>query len=164
MDQLEQLHDITLTQPVDWWPLALGWWLVITVFSCCVIAIITMSVLHHRRNRARRAALRELALLTDKNDSPSQQVANINALLKRCASHYFERESVSTLHGKAWQNFLSEHLVPKHQTLFRSLSDEAFESLYYVTVSQNTSDQFLRAAKLWLSKMRLGKVRSQNHV
>ena len=97
---LEKLHDIVVPEPVSWWPMAPGWWVLLTLVSA---VFLILAVRHFRRWRAdayRRAALQELA----KSES-AEQVA---ALLRRTALAIAPRESIAALHDEAWIDWLAE--------------------------------------------------------
>lgn len=80
--QLEGLRDITLPDPVSWWPLAAGWWYLIgatlLMFSC------VFAYRFIRRRRLSFQALQELKSIQRRVGSNSQQLAiEISVLLHR---------------------------------------------------------------------------------
>lgn len=105
--ELAKLHDIHLPQPVSWWPLAPGWWLLLLVL--CLIALAVLLWWAWRRQSLRVAALRELqSLRSHKNEAtPPELATEIGVLLRRVALRRDGR-AVSYLSGPGWAGFLSD--------------------------------------------------------
>lgn len=154
MDPLDQLHDITLAEPISWWPLAIGWWIALVII---VAVIITSSVLYmkkRRQNAGFRAAKKELQLIRNHASSPYETLTQVNALLKRCSRVYTNSEDMNALHGIEWQHYLSTWLPNKHKQLFTQQSEQGFTNLYKVSHGSDlgeVSNQFYNAANLWLN-------------
>ncbi len=105
-DPLAALRGIHLPDAVGMWPPAPGWWIVLVVG----IGLVVLSIVALRIRRASLAhhALRELeSLESDPVDFQSLAMA-VSALLRRVALRRFGRTRVASLHGNAWQEFLSE--------------------------------------------------------
>ena len=110
-DPLSQLRDIHLPDPIGWWPLAPGWYLLTLFFVLGVIALVYFIRHYYLKGRIKRKALR---LLTDyqqeyQSDMNSQvSSAHLSYLLKQVALAYFPRKTVASLQGPAWILFLNE--------------------------------------------------------
>ncbi len=106
---LSNLRDIHLPESVDWWPPAIGWWILLISIVIVASVIITITVRHHLKNHYRRDALVELTTLTAKyyqdNDLANYLVA-CNILLKRVAIHAYGKHIVAKLSGVSWRDFL----------------------------------------------------------
>lgn len=96
------LADIHLHTAPGMWPLAWGWWLVIAATLALIIAIVIGLRARANKTRAQKQALQALDTVT--------ALADMNALLKRAALSYFDREHVAGLTGAAWLRFLDEQL------------------------------------------------------
>ena len=96
---LENLHDIVQPVPVSWWPIAPGWWILLSLLVFAVLAIAVVAWRLWRANAYRRTALRELQGTTS-----ADQMAEI---LKRTALAVFPRSDVASLSGAAWSDWLS---------------------------------------------------------
>jgi hypothetical protein len=107
-DPLAGLRDIHLPQPVGLWPLAPGWWMLAGVLVLTVLGVRLWS--RRRRRSLARHALRELDRLAAApgTDDVQRLATAISALLRRVALLRFGRARVAALHGRAWQDFLSE--------------------------------------------------------
>ncbi len=102
------LRDIHLPEPVSWWPIAPGWWLLLAaiVIACLVIWFI-------RRSWNKRRVLRQLKerLQTIRDDfaegaTAADTVRQLSVLLRRACITYFPRSDVASLTGDAWLQFL----------------------------------------------------------
>ena len=108
-DPLAGLRDWHLPEPIAWWPLAPGWWL---VAGLALVAIGVGWGLWRRRQRrgaAGRAALSRLADLRRELDVGGDRrrfAAGVSTLLRRLALIRYPRERVAGLTGPAWLGFL----------------------------------------------------------
>lgn len=112
---LDRLHDIVVPEPVSWWPLAPGWYVLggLLVF---LFAVFIWSIVDRRlTNRYRRAGLRELAEL-EALPNESQTLPRLAALVKRVALAAFPREQVASLAGADWLTFLDSKAATKDFT------------------------------------------------
>jgi len=107
-DPLAQLRGIHLPDPVGLWPLAPGWWLLAGVVVLAALGLWLWS--RRRRRSVARQALHELdGLAHARGPDDVQGLATaISALLRRVALLRFGRARVAPLHGRAWQDFLSD--------------------------------------------------------
>ncbi len=108
-DPLILLRDIQLPPPVQWWPLAPGWWLL------ALLLLIAASLPFWKQRlpwllslARRRAALRELDALWQRlgpgGGAPLLQ--GINGILRRVALRHYPRSQVAPLMGQGWLEFL----------------------------------------------------------
>lgn len=104
-DPLAGLRPLQTPPPVSWWPPAPGWWLLATI----ALLALALLVLHYRRTRMRRAALRELAALAASGLGGSELSAQLAALLKRYALCCYPAGEVASLTGERWLQFLDAH-------------------------------------------------------
>ena len=95
----DDMHDIVMSEPVSWWPLASGWYVLMLVLAMAIIWFGVKTFKQWKKNAYRRAALREL-----KSISP----ADLPALVKRVSLCIYPREQVATLSGEAWLEFLDQ--------------------------------------------------------
>ena len=96
---LDKLHDFYQPAPPAWTPQTVGWYVVFAIAGLPILWMIVHNVRRWLRNRYRRKALRELALL-----QPDQ----FSTLLKRTALTAWPREKVASLSGEAWLEFLNK--------------------------------------------------------
>ena len=109
--QLEALHDIQLPEPLSWWPLAPGWWILITVIFLAIVTIITYIVV--RRRRLSQMALLELKNLRNSltDEDILETATKISILLHRIALHKVPRiedSDVEKINADAWLKYLCQ--------------------------------------------------------
>ncbi len=100
---LDALRDIHLPEPVSWWPLAFGYWLLLALLL--VGAIVWFR--RYRRFAIRRAASRELKqLLADyaQHGNALELARSVNVMLRRTLLSLEPRHEVAALTGERWIN------------------------------------------------------------
>lgn len=140
MNPLDQLQPLIAPAPVDWWPLAVGWWLLALLVPLAGWAIwrfrTVLPVVKPRQVRAdqpldpvRVAALAELASLPKPYDGApaGAWLQQINGLLKRlCRNHYPHSQS-HTLNGRKWLAFLDNRCPAAGLTRWMVLVEGAYK-------------------------------------
>lgn len=107
------LADIVTPLPPSWLPQTVGWLVVGVVVLCGLLWLGWRLWRHWHANRYRRAALKELARL--QAGLAADQTARVGALLalaellKRTALAAWPRETVASLSGTGWRDFLAAH-------------------------------------------------------
>lgn len=120
---LAALKDIQLPEPVGFWPLAPGYWILLFIILI-TIGLLTFWLLRRKkRHAARRGALIALARLPLTQHDYAQQV---NTLLKRAVISYLPRENVASLDGDNWYLLLDALLPENKQGQFKTLLDKRF--------------------------------------
>ncbi len=105
-DPLAALRGIHLPEAVGAWPPAPGWWaLLAAVIGLAVLGIVAVRI---RRASLAHHALRELEAIDQASPDVQDLAASVSTLLRRVALRRFGRSRVASLHGAAWQEFLSE--------------------------------------------------------
>lgn len=99
--QLAQLRDIRMPQEIGLWPLAPGWWALMLVIVCALVALFSWRLL--RRRGTRYLALKELEVLSD--DDRHQFAAQLSMLMHRVARR--KDASTAQLSGRRWAEYLS---------------------------------------------------------
>ena len=106
-DWLAQLAPAHAPPPPGWWPLAVGWWVIIIVFFAIAVALIYWQSRPHVR--LRRIALRELKKLHASQIDDLSLAQALENLLRRYAIARYGRDSVASLSGERWINFVVAH-------------------------------------------------------
>jgi hypothetical protein len=104
------LKDLHLPDPINWFPPAIGWWLVIVLIPV-LIALLYWSYQRFTRKTALKSAK---ILLTTIKTSPmdnTQKLAELSALLRRVAMSVAPRAETAGLTGQAWLAFLDRSLT-----------------------------------------------------
>lgn len=110
MDESElPLRDLHLPDPVGWWPLAPGWWIVLLVIAVAAGWGLWRIYTKRQFNRPRRYALRELARYETEyleHRNPVMLGKQLSELLRRGMLAYAPRDEVAGLTGESWLAWL----------------------------------------------------------
>ncbi|MDN5787955.1 DUF4381 domain-containing protein [Pseudorhodobacter sp.] len=101
--ELAKLHDIRLPEPVGWWPLATGIWVLIALAA--VLLLLALALIAHRRRTVRYAALAELSRLKtrlDSNAGDPDVATDLAILLRRIVLTGPEARGLASVSGVAW--------------------------------------------------------------
>ena len=110
-DPLAQLRDIHTPLPVDWWPPAPGWWVLLLLALLLVAVLCIWCLRKYRAGAYRRMARTELHSAyrdwqQQGNDQAYLQAAN--SILKRTAITGYNDQGVQALNGARWCEFLDQ--------------------------------------------------------
>jgi hypothetical protein len=105
------IKDIHLPEAISWWPLAMGWWLLI---AFCITAIIIFIIwFKHQNNHAKKKAfslrkqvMSELVAIQATHDD-RVFLEQLSALLKRVAITQYG-QNIAGLSGQQWLQFLDQ--------------------------------------------------------
>ncbi len=114
-DPLAKLRDIYTPPPIDFWPPALGWWLL----ALLIIIMATVSTHLIRRYRKKTAFKRDAVYLinqmSDQCHDDLSYIQQLNSVLKQTALAVNPRHDIASLNGQAWLQFLDAHSQQKNQ-------------------------------------------------
>ncbi len=100
------LRDIHLPDPINWWPLAWGWWVLFAIILLIGVALIRSCV----RPTLRKEALKSLHAIEkafEESENGAQCVADLSALFRRVVLSQKKRASLT---GDAWLQLLDSQL------------------------------------------------------
>jgi len=149
-----QLHDIHLPEQVSNYPIAPGWWLLLTLIILIAVWSYKVFNKNKRLNSSKKQALAILA------NNPSLPAKECISLLKWAAMQYGNRQQLAKLYGESFQYFLIQQLPEKYQANFTALSTAAFAQQYQAeqalladaALKEATPDSdCYQATKLWLT-------------
>jgi hypothetical protein len=119
-EQALPLRDLHLPEPIGWWPLAPGWWVVLALLA---VALVYLAWRWYRAwvfNAPRRFALRELARIEAEyleHRDPVVLGKQLSELLRRGMLAYAPRADVAGLTGEDWLAWLDSGMpVPYFHT------------------------------------------------
>ncbi|MES9832936.1 MAG: DUF4381 domain-containing protein [Candidatus Thiodiazotropha sp. L084R] len=110
---MDPLRDIRGIDPVSWWPLAPGWWLVLA--GVLLLILVVVWLIRRRRlyplGRWQQDARRQLITLKQRiKREPAKPVANdLSELLRRIAIARCGREMTASLTDEAWLDWLQSN-------------------------------------------------------
>lgn len=155
-NELSQLRDIVLPEPVGWWPLAPGWYLVLLIMTLSLIFTARYVIRYYKNSLSKRHALRLLKdyhaqYLHSHNDQLAS--ARLSELLKRVALVYYPRTDVAGLKGDAWVDFLNK---TGQDIDFTALRHELLALPYARFTAEKSNDEqmslLFKAVEYWIKQ------------
>jgi hypothetical protein len=142
---LSQLKDIHLPDDISWWPLAIGWWLLITILP----TILTLFFVYfYRQKKAKVIQKMTLELLDNAYIQDASFLLSAHSILKRyCRQYYPEALSLT---GENWVEFLNSAHSKKHDTIFSSSLSNALNYGIYSQDSDYDREKLLASCRLWI--------------
>jgi len=152
---LQNLNDIVLPAAVDWWPLAIGWYVLIGLVLISIAWFGYQAIQHRFKNRYRREALRQLQLLEKDLQTDAKRNASLRQLpilLKRTALCAYPRTDVASLAGNDWHEFLNSKLKTPVFTAStaRHLDNISYSCGDLAETDSEATAELLNASKYWL--------------
>ncbi len=158
-DPLAALNALREPASIGWWPLAPGWWILITAFIVAAAVLCYFLYKRYKNNAYRRLALLQLQKINVefKTDDPTNDrvhtaVTATNALLKAVALRVFPRHDIAALSGKAWIDFLNSTADSKPGTL--AFPPEFADAVYQGQDLNLDMQQISSAAEHWIKTHR----------
>ncbi len=151
---LQQLHDIHLPHAIGFWPIAPGWWvlflLLVIIFSVAAFYL-NLFLKAYRLKKAYLLELDEIKKQFKQHQNSRLALEKLTQLLKSFALIRYPRQTVASLHGQAWYDFLQQtapnlDLKPMHDLLT--------EALYQKHFTKDLSPAFI-VVSAWIKKQRL---------
>lgn len=149
------LRDLHLPDPVGWWPLAAGWWVVLMLLAAGLAWLAWRWYRAWQFEAPRRHALRELARLEAEyleHRNPVELGKALSELLRRGMLAYAPRADMAGLTGEAWLAWLDEGMSVPY---FHTDGGKSLLSLPYRRPDEDHSDVDV-GALIAAVRMRLG--------
>lgn len=109
---MEQLHDIEGIDPSSYWPLALGWWLVmlIVLILTFLLAFFIWRRLAYKRSWKSDALKQLHTLEKELTETTARETATaLSEFMRRIAITRFSRDECAGLIGERWLEWLTAH-------------------------------------------------------
>lgn len=148
------LRDIHLPEPLSWWPLAPGWWMVLVgviLLICLIVFLIKRYV--KKKNSTKTLARNELSNIQKKYRQSKDShtlVKELSVLLRRTAISVFPRTDVAGLTGNDWLVFLDKVIQRKQ---FSEGVGEILVSAPYKKEIEINSEELLSLCKDWIEAL-----------
>ncbi len=149
--QLDALKDIHLPQPISFWPLAMGWWLV----AALIIGLaITLWVIYLRRQASLKyAALCELNQLSQQYENQPQALlslaAELSVLLRR-VTIATQGQSMASKTQDNWLSYLTQGKFGMQQEVANFISQAPYLASAPAVAPKN--EQLIEATKDWIRR------------
>ncbi|MBF0622598.1 MAG: DUF4381 domain-containing protein [Magnetococcales bacterium] len=147
------LQPIHLPDPVSWWPLAPGWWLLLGLV--CVSGLVAVGWLIYRKRR-RVNRLLELELMRveaayAKSGSDHQLARDVLVLIRRGCLALLPSQDVAGLTDAALLDFLDQTI---NETRFNSLLGRQLLQAAYDPKTVISGQDILELMRFWCRRMR----------
>lgn len=144
--ELENLRDIHLPDPVGWWPLATGVWVLIALVSALALSLWGWRALRRRALRYR--ALAELDVLAKDPRLEGKALAErIEVLLKRL---FLQRDpQLAASHGERWIESLTTGDAPMPEDIARAIAQAPYAPTLPAIAERN---KLIAAARRWIGR------------
>jgi hypothetical protein len=113
------LRDLHLPEPIGWWPLAPGWWVLIAIAAGLLAWLLKKYLERRAHAAARRYALRQLRTYSSEYARHGNAVllgTQLSELVRRTMLAYAPRAEVAGLTGDDWLRWLDRDLDRPHFT------------------------------------------------
>ena len=148
------LRDLHLPEPVGWWPLAPGWWILLALAAMLLGWQAWLAIRRWQRARPRRIALRRLRELAGQpalRNDVARLASELSILVRRAMLAYVPRQQAAGLTGDAWLRWLDRGLP---QPVFAEGPARELDTLPYrnpQTLDEVDVDALIEAVRLRLA-------------
>ena len=161
--QVLDLKDIHLPEPISWWPIASGWWLLL-LCSLVLIAILLFARRYYQSkqlNREINAELESIKNQFNQSKNKSELATALSVLLRRSSISLYSEKEVAGLTGEQWLAFLDKTSSHKNtHTSTHKFQSEVGKSLVLAPYLPNNSgfdfdaEALIILCEFWLKSQR----------
>lgn len=154
VQELAQLKDIHLPEPIGIWPPAPGWYALAVLLLLLVMALMMALRRSYVQGLPKRQALRLLQQYEQEHKLGKKDAlicARVSELLKRVALAYFPRQQVAGLKGEQWIAFLNQ---TAKNVDFHKVYVELVEMPYYGGENNRDLSLLFQMSREWIRQRR----------
>ena len=153
------LRDIHLPDEINWWPLAIGWWITLALIPI----LLWISFLIYKRLTQKTAVKSAKKLLSalkqDETKTETEKLLDISALIRRVAMSVAPREECASLTGNAWLQYLDKSLKTPD---FSQGVGQCLADINYRKNSENINlPELMDLTERWLKAQKIRKVKEK---
>ena len=130
---LNDLKDIHLPDPVSWWPMAPGWWLLITLLLLILTVGFYYWRLWHHSLRYKKSAIKILTTAFQSNSDDLNFLNDCATITRRLTLSIQSKKATpinyAGLQGKEWQQVLQQHMPEPQAELLTTGRYQAYPSI-----------------------------------
>lgn len=151
MEQGLILRDIHLPEAISWWPLAPGWWILLTLVMSLIFVLIWQLT---KKDSAKNQRLlnkyidQEIEKL-QQIETDQQFIEELSTLMKRIAISRYGKK-VSGYTGEKWLRFLDSRLPDEANKPFSKGAGRALLDLPYQQSPQLDRSELIETLKDWM--------------
>jgi len=151
---LDQLYDIEGIDPINWWPLAPGWWILILFLTLSLLGLV---IYYYQRcafkNSWQYRILNQLSHMEQnfKEEETQPTLIELSELIRRIAMHQYSRLECAGLEGESWLHWLKNH--DPHQFDWKEKGKCLIEAPYapsYKGISDEDVLGLIKAIRKWV--------------
>jgi len=158
---LDQLRDIHLPDAVDQFPYAPGWWILLAIVLFAFGFYIYRIYQYKKAIRLLKPAKLEIEQLKSLHQDQinAHSVANLSGLLKRVCLIYYPSQTVASLNGSNWWNFLNLEHNKKAGSTEVLFSEQAISFLTQAPYQKNSTldinewKSLVQASEAWIENL-----------
>ena len=154
MTEGPELRDIHLPADPSFWPLALGWWVMLIVISI-IVFLLMWRIIRRRQlqfDGSVPQALARLEWLSKQDKMPDKQmIRQLSRLMRRTSMSLYGRDTVAGLAGSAWLQFLDSKY---DQPAFTQGEGRALHNQPYQKQSDYDRQSLIRLVRRWIDMQR----------
>lgn len=158
MENLPQLQDIHLPASPSLWPLAYGWWFLLSILIFLLAWLFLTLYRKAKLKKRQKQMLSKFKSLEEKlKKNPSNKtIAEINTLLRQLAINTYPREKIASLTGSDWLHFLDQS--GKTTNFSKGAGRVLIEAPYQPDTTTGllenfNQDEFLPLIKKWIKTL-----------
>lgn len=147
------LRDIHLPDPISWWPIAPGWWLLL---ACTIILFITTILITKKllKSTLKKQAIKSLDHIENEfqtHGDATQCIRAISEFLRRVVLSSTPTPKNAGLTGMAWLTLLDEKLDKPEFSQGAGLS--LLSSPYQHEVDHDDATQLIKLCRKWIKRL-----------
>jgi hypothetical protein len=150
------LRDIHLPDPISWWPISAGWWMLLAALVLSIIIIFVLRKIYKSRqlNRDINSEIDHIKKQFSQDQDKSQLAKSLSILLRRASISFYPARDIAGLTGDNWLAMLDQsNKKPVAELCFQSDIGRLLISAPYQSAdSLNDYDDaaLIRLCKSWL--------------
>ncbi len=150
------LRDIHLPDPISWWPIAPGWWIVLASFVLLLVSIYVIRKIYLSRQLKRDISteIEHIKRQFEQTKNKSQLAKSLSVLLRRASISFYPAKYIAGLTGEKWLALLDQSNVkPLNDLKFQSDVGKVLISAPYQSEDSLTdydTSALIRLCESWL--------------
>jgi hypothetical protein len=150
------LRDIHLPDPISWWPISAGWWIVLAAIVLSIIIIFVLRKVYKSRqlNRDISSEIDHIKKQFLQNQNKSQLAKSLSILLRRASISFYPAKDIAGLTGDDWLSMLDQsNKKPLGELCFQSDIGKLLISAPYQSedsLADYDSAALIRLCESWL--------------
>ncbi len=108
--QILNLRDIHLPEPISWWPMAPGWWMIFASILLIIIVVFISRKIYISKQLKRdiKHELENIKQQFQQTQNKSQLAKSLSILLRRASISYYPKADIAGLTGNDWLSYLDD--------------------------------------------------------